>query len=67
MPGKGCKKTLANKPGKKVPGRGKVKRIRTIVPKKGKYIHVRVVSKKGPRGGTTVAGGVQKKKKRKRT
>lgn len=66
MPGKGCKKTLANKPGKKVPGRGIVKRIRTIVPKKGKYIHIRVVSKRGPRGGTTVAGGVQTKKKRKR-
>ena len=62
MPGAGCKKTLANKPGKKVPGRGKVKRIRTIVPKKGRYIHIRVVSKKGPRGGTTVAGGVQKTK-----
>lgn len=66
MPGKGCKRKLPDKPGGKVPGRGKVKRIRTIVPKKGKYIHVRVVSKKGPRGGTTVAGGVQTKKKRKK-
>jgi len=65
MPGKGCKKTLADKPGKKVPGRGKVKRIRTIVPKPGRYIHIRVVSKKGKRGGTTVAGGVQKKKGKK--
>ena len=63
MPGAGCKRTLANRPGKKVPGRGKVKRIRTVVPKKGRYIHVRVVSKKGKRGGTTVAGGVQKTKR----
>ena len=62
MPGTGCKPSLPDKPGGIVPGRGKVKRIRTIVPKPGKYIHVRVVSKKGPRGGTTVAGGVQTKK-----
>jgi len=66
MPGKGCKKRLPDKPGGKVPGRGKVKRIRTIVPKPGRYIHVRVVSKKGPRGGTTIAGGVQKTKKARR-
>lgn len=64
MPGKGCKRKLPDKPGGVVPGRGKVKRIRTVVPKKGRYIHVRVVSKKGPRGGTTVAGGVMKKKKK---
>lgn len=67
MSGKGCKRKLPDKPGGKVAGRGKVKRIRTIVPKKGKYIHVRVVSKKGPRGGTTVAGGVQTKKKKKKS
>jgi len=66
MPGKGCKRKLPDKPGKKVPGRGTVKRIRTIVPKPGRYIHIRVVSKKGPRGGTTIAGGVQKKKRRKK-
>lgn len=66
MSGKYCKKKLPDKPGGKVPGRGKVKRIRTIVPKPGKYIHIRVVSKKGPRGGTTVAGGVQTKKKRRK-
>lgn len=59
-------RNLPDKPGGKVPGRGKVVRIRTIVPKKGKFIHVRVVSKKGPRGGTTIAGGVQTKKKRKK-
>jgi len=57
------RRNLPDKPGGKVPGRGRVKRIRTIVPKKGRYIHVRVVSKKGPRGGTTIAGEVQKTKK----
>lgn len=66
MPGRGCKRKLPDKPGGKVGGRGRVKRIRTIVPKKGKYIHVRVMSKKGPRGGTTLAGGVQTKKKPRR-
>lgn len=64
MPGKGCKRKLPDKPGGKVKGRGTVKRIRTIVPKPGKYIHVRVMSKKGPRGGTTIAGGVQTKKRK---
>ena len=59
------RKNLPDKPGGKVPGRGRVKRIRTIVPKRGRYIHVRVVSKKGPRGGTTMAGEVQKVKKKK--
>lgn len=63
MPGTHSKKSLPDKPGGKVPGRGKVVRIRTIVPKPGKFIHVRVVSKKGPRGGRTIASGVQTKKK----
>ena len=45
-----------------VPGRGKIKRIRRVS-LDGKYINVGVVSKKGPRGGTTVAGPVHKKKK----
>ena len=63
MSGKGCKKKLPDKLGGKVKGRGKVLRIRTIVPKKGRYSHVRVMSKKGPRGGRTLAGGVQKTKK----
>ena len=71
MPGKHKKiskvrRNLPDKPGGKVPGRGTVTKIRTIVPKKGKFIHVRVVSKKGPRGGTTIAGAVQTKKKRKK-
>lgn len=63
MTGKGCKENLPDKPGGKVPGRGTVKKIRTIVPRPGKYIHVRVMSKKGPRGGKTIASGVQTKKK----
>ena len=63
-PGKGCKKNLPDKPGGKVKGRGTVEKIRTIVPKKGKYIHVRVMSKKGPKGGKTITGGVQTKKER---
>jgi len=59
MPGKHCKKNLPDKPGGKVPGRGTVQRIRTIVPKPGKFLHVRVMSKEGPRGGRTLASGVQ--------
>ncbi len=43
--------------------RGGAKRYRTIVPKPGKYIHVAVVGKAGPRGGHTVAGEVHTKKK----
>jgi hypothetical protein len=42
--------------------RGGAKRYRTIVPKPGKYIHVAVVPKAGPRGGHTVAGDVHTKK-----
>jgi hypothetical protein len=43
-------------------GRGRVLRYRTIVPKPGRYIHVAVVSKRGPRGGRTIAGRVHYKK-----
>jgi len=63
MTGKGCKANLPDKPGGKVPGRGTVTKIRTVTPKPGKYIHVRVMSKEGPRGGKTLASGVQTKKK----
>jgi len=66
MSGKKCKRKLPDKPGGKVKGRGKVTKIRTIKPKPGKYIHVRVMSKKGPRGGRTLASGVQTVKKRSR-
>ena len=59
MPGEHCKKSLPDKPGGTIPGRGKVTKIRTIKPKPDKVIHVRVVEKAGPRGGHTVAGGVQ--------
>jgi len=61
---KKCKPKLPDKPGGKVKGRGEVLRIRTVKPKPKKYIHVRVMSKPGPRGGTTLAGGVQTKKKK---
>ena len=64
MTGPGCRQNLPDKPGGKVKGRGRVLRIRTIVPKPGKYIHVRVMSKKGPRGGRTLASGVQTKKRK---
>lgn len=65
MSGGRCKRKLPDKPGGKVPGRGKVVRIRTIK-KGGKYAHVRVMSKPGPRGGRTIAGGFQKPRKRKK-
>ena len=47
-------------------GRGRVLRVRTIKPKPGTYIHVDVMSKKGPRGGRTVAGKVHHVKSRKK-
>ena len=62
MPGEHCKRKLPDKPGGKVKGRGKVLRIRTKKLPGGKYTHIRVMSKKGSRGGRTLAGGVQKKK-----
>ena len=65
MTGKGCKRRLPDKPGGRVKGHGTVVRIRTIKPKANKYIHVRVMSKKGPRGGRTLASGVQTVRKRK--
>ncbi len=44
-----------------------VKYYRTIKPKKGRYIHIAIVKKPGPRGGHTIAGPVHKvKSKRKR-
>jgi hypothetical protein len=49
----------------KVHGRGRVLRTRTINPKPGKYIHVDIMSKEGPRGGRTVAGPVHTKKRKK--
>jgi len=62
MPGIGCKAKLPDKPGGRVKGRGKVLRIRTKKLPGGKYAHVRVMSRKGPRGGKTLMGEVQKKK-----
>lgn len=63
MPGKHGKASLPDKVGGRVAGRGKVTKIRTINPKPGKFIHVRVMSKAGPRGGRTLAGGVQTAKR----
>jgi hypothetical protein len=62
MPGIRCKTSLPDKPGGRVKGRGKVLRIRTKKLPGGKYAHVRVMSKKGPQGGTTLMGEPQKKK-----
>lgn len=56
-------KALPKKVGSTVPGRGKIKRIRTIN-LDGKYIKVGVVPKAGPKGGHTVAGPVHKIKKK---
>jgi hypothetical protein len=47
----------------KQPGRGKVIRRRTKKLPGGKYIHVDVYEKPGPRGGHTISGPVRKKKK----
>ena len=48
----------------KVTHRGKTLRVRTIHPpgRPDVYLHVDVKSKKGPRGGRTVAGRVHHKK-----
>jgi hypothetical protein len=66
MPGKHCKKSLPDKPGGTVAGRGRVTKIRTVKPpgRPDKYMHVRVVPKEGPKGGHTVAGGVQTVKRK---
>jgi hypothetical protein len=39
-----------------------VKGYRTLKLPAGKYIHIALTKKKGPRGGTTIAGPVRKKK-----
>lgn len=49
-------------PEQEVRERGGAVRYRTVKLKNGKYIHVVVVRKKGPRGGRTVAGPVRTKK-----
>jgi len=41
--------------------RGGAKKWRTVSLPGGKYMHVAVVKKKGPRGGTTVSGPVHDK------
>lgn len=51
-------------PKAKVKKRGGSKRVRTKTLPSGKFIHVHVVRKKGPRGGTTVTGPVHRRKSR---
>lgn len=53
-------------PKSKYKGRGRILRTRTIKPTKGTYIHVRVMSKPGKRGGRTLAGKVHHIKRRRR-
>jgi len=43
--------------------RGGVIRYRTKKLQGGKYMHIAVTKKKGPRGGKTIAGPIHKKKK----
>jgi hypothetical protein len=50
-------------PTKKEKEQGGVVRYRTKKLPGGKYIHIAVTKKEGPRGGKTVAGPVHKKKK----
>ena len=55
---------LPDKVGGKVKGRGKVVRIRTKKLPGGKVAHVRIMSKKGKRGGQTLMGEPFTPKKR---
>lgn len=52
-------------PEKEIRERGGAVRVRTIK-RGGRYIHIYVVRKKGPRGGRTVAGEPKAKKGAKR-
>jgi hypothetical protein len=49
---------------KQVKQRGGAIKYRTKKLPGGKYIHVAITRKKGPRGGKTVSGPVRKKKKK---
>jgi len=59
-------KSRPKKVGSKVPGRGKIKSIRTVKVSPTKYIHVGIVPEAGPRGGHTISGPVHKKRKSKK-
>lgn len=39
-----------------------IKRVVTVQPKKGYYMHVYIVKRAGPRGGHSVQGNLQKKR-----
>jgi len=47
--------------------RGGAKRYRTITLPGGKYLHLAIVAKAGPRGGHTVAGPIRTRKRRLRS
>lgn len=50
-------------PEAQIAARGGAKRWRTITLPNGKYIRVAIVSRKGKRGGTTIAGPIRRKEK----
>jgi hypothetical protein len=47
--------------------RGGARKYRTITLPGGKYLHVAIVPKAGPRGGHTVAGPIKKRKRQLRS
>jgi hypothetical protein len=49
-------------PAKAIAKRGGATKVRTVQVAPGKYAHVYVVRKKGPRGGKTVLGEIKKKR-----
>lgn len=53
-------------PTRKIAARGGATKIRTIKLPDGRYAHVYVVRKKGPRGGKTVLGEIKRPKSSKR-
>lgn len=50
-------------PEKEIKARGGAKYWRTVKLKDGRTLKIAIVRRKGPRGGTTVAGPVHEKKK----
>jgi hypothetical protein len=53
-------------PAAKIARRGGARKVRTIKLKDGRYLHVYVVRRKGPKGGRTVAGEVKRVKRRRK-
>lgn len=50
-------------PAAEIANRGGARKVRTIKLSDGRYMHVYVVPKSGPRGGHTVAGDVKRRKR----